>query len=316
MTLLLVKRFSVFVATLLVTSMLIFLVLEVLPGSAAQVVLGTTATPEAEAALNEKLGLDRPAAARYGSWLLGLATFDLGTSVAYDTPVASLLAERMAVSVPLAVMALVISSSVALVLGLYAAARHNQLGDVVVMSISQAGMAIPNFWLAILLVLLFAVKLRWLPAGGFPGWDEGAWPAFRSLLLPAVSLAAVQAAVLARVTRSSVLEVLREDFVRTARSKGLSRRAALWRHVLRNAMVPISTVMGLQFANLLTGTIVIENVFYLPGLGRLAFQAIANRDLVVVRNVIMLLAASVVLINFLVDVLHVVIDPRLKPSDL
>jgi peptide/nickel transport system permease protein len=210
----------------------------------------------------------------------------------------------------------VLTTVLALAAGLYAASHHNRLGDVGVMAASQVGIAIPNFWFAILLILLFSVKLQWFSAGGFPGWREedggGLWPGLRSLLLPAVALAVVQAAILARVTRSAVLEVMREDFVRTARAKGLSRRAVLWKHVLRNAMIPVVTIMGLQFGNLLTGTIVVENVFYLPGLGRLVFQAIANRDVVVVRDVIMLLAAAVVLINFAVDLLYVLIDPRLR----
>ena len=184
------------------------------------------------------------------------------------------------------------------------------------MALTQFGIALPNFWFAILLILLFSVKLQWLSAGGFAGWDEGILAGLKSLLLPAISLAVVQAAILARVTRSAVLEVLREDFVRTARAKGLSRREVLWRHVLRNAMIPVMTVMGLQFANLLAGTIVIENVFYLPGLGRLIFQSIANRDLIVVRNCVMLLAAMVVIVNFVVDVLYALIDPRIKVQNL
>jgi ABC-type dipeptide/oligopeptide/nickel transport system permease component len=184
------------------------------------------------------------------------------------------------------------------------------------MAASQIGIAIPNFWFAILLILLFAVHLQWVSAGGFPGWLEddggGLWEGIKALILPAVALALVQAAILARVTRSAVLDVMREDFVRTARAKGLSRRQALWRHVLRNAMIPVLTVSGLQFANLITGTIVVENVFVLPGIGRLVFQAISNRDLLVVRDVVMLLAAVVVIVNFVVDVLYAVVDPRLE----
>ena len=186
----------------------------------------------------------------------------------------------------------------------------------ILVGVIAVGIALPNFWFAILLILLFSVKLQWLSAGGFAGWNDGVWVGIRSLLLPAISLAVVQAAILARVTRSAVLEVLREDFVRTARAKGLSRRAVLWQHVLRNAMIPVMTVMGLQFANLLAGTIVIENVFYLPGLGRLIFQSIANRDLIVVRNCVMLLAAMVVIVNFVVDVLYAFIDPRIKVHNL
>ncbi|HEY9067591.1 MAG TPA: ABC transporter permease [Burkholderiaceae bacterium] len=316
MSLFLLKRFATFVATLLVASVVVFAVLDVLPGNVADVMLGESATPEARQALIEKLGLDRPAPERYVHWLQGIAHGDLGVSVSYDTPAAQLIAERLVVTGPLAVLAMLLTSAIALSLGLYAASRHNRLGDVGVMAASQFGIAVPNFWFAILLILVFSVKLQWFAAGGFPGWSEedggGFWPALKALILPAVALAVVQAAILARITRSAVLDVLREDFVRTARAKGLSKRAVLWRHVLRNAFVPVLTVMGLQFASLLTSTIIVEQVFSLPGLGRLIFQAIANRDLPVVRNVVMLLAAAVIVINFVVDVLYAVIDPRLK----
>ena len=295
---------------------MIFVVLDILPGNAAEMMLGATATPEAVQTLSAKLGLDQPPLVRYGRWITGLLHGDLGQSVSYDTPVSQLIGERIVVTAPLALMAMLLTSVLALSLGLFAASRHNRLGDVGVMAASQVGIAIPNFWFAILLVFVFAVKLQWFSAGGFPGWSAddggGVWLAFKALVLPAVALAVVQAAILTRITRSAVLDVLREDFVRTARAKGLSQRAVLWRHVLRNAFVPMLTVMGLQFANLLTGTIVVENVFSLPGLGRLIFQAIANRDIIVVRNVVMLLAAAVIVINFIVDVLYAVIDPRLK----
>ena len=308
----LIKRFATFLATLLVASMVVFIVLDVLPGSAADVVLGESATPEAREALDAKLGLDRPPLQRYTDWMSGLARGELGESLSYSVPVSQLIGERLQVTAPLALMAMLLTAGLALTLGIYAASNHNKLGDVGVMGLSQLGIAIPNFWFAIILIFVFAVKLQWFSAGGFPGWEDGYVDAFKALILPAVALAVVQAAILARVTRSAVLDVLREDFVRTARAKGLSRRAVLWCHVLRNAFVPVLTVMGLQFANLLTGTIVVENVFSLPGLGRLIFQAIANRDVIVVRNVVMLLAASVIVINFIVDVLYAVIDPRLK----
>ena len=315
----LLKRFATFIATLLVASVVVFAVLELLPGNAAQIILGDSATPESLAALEKKLGLDQSALVRYGQWIAGLASGQTADSISYSTPTAELIKERMRVTLPLALMAMSLAVVLALTLGLYAAARHNRLGDVSVMAASQFGIAIPNFWFAILLILFFAVKLQWVSAGGFPGWSEddggGPWEALKSLLLPALALALFQAAILARVTRSAVLEVMREDFVRTARAKGLSRRQALLGHVLRNAMIPVLTVMGLQFANLLTGTIVIENVFVLPGIGRLVFQAISNRDLVVVRDVVMLLAAVVVLVNFCVDVLYALIDPRLRRSD-
>ena len=312
----LLRRLATFFATLAVASVVVFAVLELLPGNAAQVMLGDTATAESIAALNAKLGLDQPALTRYTRWLGGLLSGHTANSLSYDTPTAELIAERLRVSLPLAVMAMALTVALALAVGVYAAARHRRAGDVVVMALSQLGIAVPSFWFAILLILVFAVKLQWLSAGGFPGWSEddggGLWPGLKALLLPALALALVQAAILARVTRSAVLDVMREDFVRTARAKGLTRRQALWRHVLRNAMIPVLTVAGLQFANLITGTIVVENVFVLPGIGRLVFQAISNRDLVVVRDVVMLLAAVVVLVNFAVDVAVALIDPRLR----
>ncbi len=316
MSVFLAKRFLTFVATLLASSLVVFLVLEVLPGDPALVILGIDAQPEAVAALHRQLGLDQPAMVRYFDWIAGLLTGDFGVSYTYGVPVEDLIVERLALTIPLAVIAMLLSTAIAIGLGIYAASHHNRLGDFGVMGFSQIGIAVPNFWFAILLILLFAVHLRWFASGGFAGWEAGWWPALKSLILPAVALATVQSAILARVTRSSVLEVLREDFVRTARAKGLTRRATLWRHVLRNALIPMLTIMGLQFANLLAGTIIVESVFYLPGLGRLVFQAITNRDLVVVKDVVVLLAAMVVFVNFIVDVLYAVVDPRLKAHDI
>ncbi len=321
MGLFLLRRFATLLLTLLCASGVVFVVLDVLPGNAAQVLLGPDAAPEAVAELAVQLGLDQPPLQRYGQWLAGLLRGDWGDSYAYGSPVRELIGERLWLTVPLALLAMALATVLALSAGIYAAAHHRKGGDIGVMVLAQIGIAIPNFWFAILLILLFSVQLQWFSAGGFPGWSEGdgdgggVWPALKALALPALSLAVVQAAILARITRSAVLDVLREDFVRTARAKGLSRRAALWRHVLRNALIPVVTVMGLQFANLLAGTIVVENVFYLPGLGRLIFQSIANRDLIVVRNCVMLLAAMVVAVNFVVDVLYAAIDPRVQVSE-
>ena len=312
------KRLITLLATLVATSVIVFAVLEVLPGNAAQVLMGPDADPAAVAAKVTELGLDRPALQRYGEWVRGLLHGDMGNSYSYGSPVSELIAERLTLTVPLAVLAMLLTTAIALLVGVVAAARHHSATDVGLMTLAQLGMAVPNFWFAILLVLLFSAKLHWFAAGGFDGWyfDDGFWPGLwvglKALVLPAVALAVVQAAILARFTRSAVLEVLREDFVRTARAKGLGRRATLWGHVLRNAMIPIITVMGVQFAELLAGTIVVESVFYLPGLGRLIFQSIGNRDVIVVRNCVMLLAAMVVIVNFVVDVLYAVIDPRVK----
>jgi peptide/nickel transport system permease protein len=316
MGMMLLKRLASVLATLAVASVLIFAVLELLPGNAAEVILGETATPESLAALEAQLGLDRPPLTRYLDWVGGLLQGRTARSIAYDTPTGELMAERLALTLPLAILAMAMTVVIALGLGMLAAARHGRLTDVGVMTLSQLGIAVPNFWLAILLILLFAVQLQWVGAGGFPGWavedGGGLGPGLRALVLPAISLAAVQAAILTRMTRSSVLEVMREDFMRTARAKGLTRRQALWRHGLRNALVPVLTVMGLQLANLITGAIVVENVFVLPGIGRLVFQAIANRDLVVVRDVVMMLAAIVVVVNLVVDLLVLWVDPRLR----
>lgn len=307
----LIRRVLALVATLLAASLVVFVVLEVLPGDPALVMLGTEARPDTLAALRAEMGLDRPAAERYLAWIGSIASGRLGQSFVYRESVAALIAPRLSVTVPLALIAIVLSTAIALPLGTLAAARHGRATDAGVMAFAQLGLAVPNFWFALLLVLLFAVTLGWAPSGGFPGWDAGP-TALGALALPAISLALPQAAILARVTRSAVLDALGEDYVRTARAKGLTRGATLRRHVLRNALIPVVTIMGLQFSFLLAGAIIIENVFYLPGLGRLVFQAINQRDVIVVRDVVLLLAAMVIVINFAVDVLYAVIDPRLR----
>ena len=312
MSLFLLKRLVTFVATLIGASIVVFVVLEILPGNAAQVILGPDAPPDTVQILAHKLGLDRPPVERYADWVGGMLAGEFGDSYSYDTPAAEVVLDALAVTVPLATMAVLINLVLGLAAGLFAAARHNRLGDVAVMAISQLGIAIPSFWLGILLILAFAIGLEWLPAGGFPGWEDDVGDAIEALILPAIALAFFQAAILARTTRSAVLEVSREDFVRTARAKGLSRRAALWGHVLRNAMIPIVTIVGMQFANLFVLTIVVEPVFNLPGLGQLVLHSIANRDVIVVQDVVMLLVALVLVVNLAVDLLYAAIDPRLS----
>ena len=298
--------------TLLVASLLIFLLLEILPGDPAAVILGVGAQEDTLRALRAELGLDLPAPVRYLNWLGEVLQGDLGRSYTYDTPVQELLLNRVELSLPLALLAILLSTGIAIPLGVFAASRHRKVADTGIMGFAQLGVAVPNFWFAILLILLFSVKLGWFSAGGFAGWDAGWFPAFKSLVLPAVALALPQAAILARVTRSSVLETVQEDYIRTARAKGLSRSQALWRHAVRNALIPVVTILGLQLSFLLAGTIIIGNVFYLPGVGRLLFQAIAQRDLMVVKNLVLVLAVTVVMINFLVDLLYAVLDPRLR----
>jgi len=302
------------IITLLVASSVVFFILEILPGDPASVMLGINAEADTLAALQAQLGLDKPVAVRYFTWLSDLVQGDLGVSYTYDVPVIELVKDRILLSFPLAVFAITLSTLIAIPLGVLAASHHTKPLDFLVMLFSQLGIAIPNFWFALLLIIFFSIFCGVLPAGGFAGWDAGIFPALSSLLLPTIALALPQAAILTRVTRSSLLEVLKEDFVRTARAKGSSKRRTLWRHALRNALIPVVTIMGLQFSFLLAGTIIIENVFYLPGIGRLIFQAIAQRDLIVVKNLVILLAATVIIINFIVDMLYAAIDPRLRGS--
>ena len=298
-------------ASLIVASIVIFAVVEVIPGDPAAFMLGVNARPDTIAALRAEMRLDEPLVARYAAWVGGMVQGDFGMSWTYKTPVATLIADRIWVSLPLAIYALALSTLVAFPAGIYAASRRGGAGDTAIMGATQLGVAIPNFWFAMILVLIFAINLRWFSAGGFPGWADP-FAAIKALTLPAIALALPQAAILARVMRSSLLDMLGEDFMRTARAKGLTHRQALWRHALRNALIPVLTIIGLQFSFLLAGAIIIEQVFFLPGLGRLIFQAISARDLIVVESVVMLLVFTVIMVNFIVDLTYAAVDPRLR----
>lgn len=312
MTAYLLKRLIIAALTLVLASMVVFAVMEILPGDPARLMLGMNASSEQVEVLRNQMGLNAPLVLRYLQWAGGLLSLDFGRSYTYSVPVIDLVRERIAVSLPLALIALALSTVIAIPVGVFSASRQGRAGDTLAMGAAQLGVAVPNFWFALMLIYLFAVWLRLVPAGGFPGWGAGIWTALKSLILPAVALALPQAAILARVARAALIEVLNEDYIRTARAKGLPYRAVLWRHALRNAMIPVLTILGLQFAFLLAGTIIIENVFYLPGLGRLIFQAITQRDLIVVESIVMLLVAAVILINLLVDFSYAIVDPRLR----
>ncbi|WP_424927514.1 ABC transporter permease [Amaricoccus tamworthensis] len=298
--------------SLVVASVVIFFALEVVPGDPAAYMLGMNASPETVAALRTELGLDAGPVERYFTWATGLLTGDFGISYTYRTPVAEMIGERIKVSLPLALYALALSTLIAFPVGIWAATHRGKAQDIGVMAATQLGIAVPNFWFAMLLVLVFAIGLRWFSAGGFPGWDAGFFEGMKALTLPAIALALPQASILARVMRSALLDTMGEDFIRTARAKGLSRRQALWRHALRNALIPVLTIIGLQFSFLLAGAIIIENVFFLPGLGRLVFQAISQRDLIVVESVVMLLVVAVIVVTFCVDLAYAAVDPRLR----
>lgn len=304
-------RLTSLIISLFVASIVVFAVIEVIPGDPAAFMLGVNARPDTIAALRAEMGLDQSLTYRYFDWATGLLQGDFGTSWTYKTPVSELINDRIWVSLPLAIYALILSTTIAFPAGIYAASRRGGPGDVTIMGATQLGVAIPNFWFAMILVLIFAINLRWFSAGGFPGWDNP-FQAIKSLTLPAIALALPQAAILARVMRSSLLDMLGEDFIRTARAKGLTRRQALWRHAVRNALIPVLTIIGLQFSFLLAGGIIIEQVFFLPGLGRLVFQSISARDLIVVESVVMLLVFTVIMVNFLVDLAYAAVDPRLR----
>jgi peptide/nickel transport system permease protein len=308
----LLRRIASLLVTLLVVSLLIFTVMDLLPGDPAAIMLGTSATPETLAALRAQMGLDQPLPLRYLAWLAGVVQGDLGQSYTYGVPVAGLIGERLVVTLPLALMAVAMSIAIAVPLGVAAARRHNGLADLIVGAFSYASIAVPAFWVGLLLIIAFSTGLGWMPSGGFPGWDAGLFAGLQALLMPAIALALPQAGVLTRVARSAVLETMGEDFVRTARAKGLSDRAAVWRHAFPNALIPVVTMIGLQFTFLVAGAVLVENVFNLPGLGLLAYQALAQRDIIVMQDVVLFFAALVIVVNFLVDLAYLAIDPRLR----
>jgi len=312
MTRYLAGRVFALAVTFVLAALAVFAVLDLLPGDPARVMLGIGATDDALAALRHDLGLDRPAHVRLLGWLGDLARGDLGVSHTYGMPVGSLVLDRLAVTAPLALLALALTVALGVPAGVAAAARRGRAADLAILAVSQIGLAVPGFWLGILLILAFGVGLGWLPAGGFPGWREDPAGALAALVLPAFALALAQGAVLARITRAAMLETLNEDYTRTALAKGMGRARLLWRHALPNALVPVLALIGLQVTFLIAGAIVLETVFTLPGLGRLVLQAVTQRDLVVVRGVIMVLVVGAVLIAFTVDALHALLDPRLR----
>jgi peptide/nickel transport system permease protein len=308
----LARRLVAFAVTLLLVSVLVFVVIRVLPGDPAQIIMGAEASPEAAAALRRAMGLDRPLAVQYAEWVRGALRGDLGRSIQYDLPVGALIVSRLRVTLPLTALAGLFMVAVAVPLGTYAATHHRRLGDYVAMVASQIGIAVPSFWAGLLLILLFAVRLGWVRAGGFEDWESGLWPALRSLLLPALALGLIQAAILTRTTRAAVLEVLHAEHVRTARAKGLAEGTVVWKHVFLNGLITVVTIVGLQLGQLMAGSIVLENVFYLPGLGRLALGAISARDLPVVQGVVIFVATTIVTLNFVVDLLYGWLDPRIR----
>ena len=305
------RRFIGLLLTLFLISLAVFFVLEVIPGDPAQVVLGMESDPAAYQAMRAKLGLDQPPVYRYLDWLSGAVHGDLGRSLQQDLPVSNLIATRMTVTLPLSGLAFLLAVVIAVPLGVFTAAHHNRIGDYVGRFVLQLGMIVPEFWAGILLILVFSVHFHLLPAGGFPGWSDG-MRGFVSLILPAVALGLPRAAVLGRMVRGAMLETLEEEYIQVARGKGLSERRVLYHCALRNAILPIVTLSGLLGAQLIAGSILIENVFSLPGVGRLAFQAIGARDLPLVQGTVVVIAALIAVLNFAVDATYAFLDPRIR----
>jgi peptide/nickel transport system substrate-binding protein len=308
----LVRRIGVLILTLLGASLVVFVLLQLVPGDPAQFMMGLEASPQSVAALRTELGLNGSEIARYAGWIGAMARGDFGTSYAYRIPVAALISSRIALSLPLACLAMLVSVMLGLLAAFAAALRPGGRFDRSIGLLTRIGVAIPSFWLAMILLLLFAVRLHWVAASGFPGWQAGIAPALAALILPTLALALPQAALIARVARAALVGELARDYVRTARAKGAGRGLILRRHIAPNAAAPILAVIGLQFPFLLGGSVIVENVFYLPGLGRLMVQAITARDLIVVQAVAMLMVAATVIASFLTDVAQALLDPRLR----
>lgn len=310
----LAKRTLILLASVAVASVLVFWFLSVLPGDPAQVALGTGATPEAVAELRAEFGTDRALPVQYLDWVSGLPRGDFGVSYVTGAEIGPLIVDRLLVSLWLIAAGMLVALMIAVPLGTLSAVHHRRPLGTLLAGVSQIGIAIPNFLAGILLIGLVSVSWRLLPAGGWvpPAVDPVEF--LRRLLLPALSLGIIEGAVLSRYVRSTVLNVLREDFLRTARAKGLTPGRALVRHGLRNAAIPVVTVLGLQLAVLLVGAVVVERVFVLPGLGSLLLDGVANRDLLLVQGVVMVLVVAVLLLNYLVDVAYTVLDPRLRAA--
>jgi peptide/nickel transport system permease protein len=307
------RRFALLLVAIFVTSVVVFLLLRLLPGDLARVIGGTQATPEQIQAIREELGLNRSLVAQYLEWIGGIVHGDFGTSALNGETVTSQLGEKLTVSAPLVLASTVLSIVVAVPLGIVAGARHRRADGVALSMVSQLGIAIPSFWAGLILIVVFAVNWNLFPAQGFPraGWDDTG-RAVQSLVLPTLTLALAQGAVLLRFVRSATLDVLHQDYIRTARAKGLTRTQALYRHGLRNASIPIISILGVQVASLIAGVVVIERVFNLPGVGSMLVRDIGTRDLEKVQGTVLLIAIIVLIIGFVVDILHSIVDPRLR----
>lgn len=307
-----IRRLLLIVPVLFGVSTALFVLMRVVPGDVARTILGQNASDEALAALRHQMGLDRPLIVQYADWLRALAHGDLGRSLRNGYPVTTLILQRFPATLELTMAAMVISLSTAVPLGIAAAVRRGSWVDHLTAAIGLAGVSVPSFWLGTLLILFVALKLRWLPPFGYVPLTDNVFDGLRVVLMPAVTLGASMTAVVMRMMRSTMIEVLNEDFIKTARAKGLAERRILYGHALKNALIPVLTIVGLQTGFLFGGAVIIENLFAWPGIGRLTLDGIFQRDYPVVQGTVLFVAALFVFINLVVDMLYGYLDPRIR----
>ncbi|QTB24025.1 ABC transporter permease [Lysinibacillus sphaericus] len=306
------RRIILLITTILLVSIITFGVFQILPGDPVRTMLGTEADPTQIENLRSELGLDRPLYEQYVDWMKGLLTGQLGDSIRFSMPVKDLLFDRLPVTMSLAGITLLIVLVISLPLGMFAARRQNKISDVSLSTVTQIGMAVPSFWLGMMLILYVGLQFSFFKISGYIPWTQSVAGALSTLLLPALTIAIPQIAVNFRYVRTAILEQVQLDYVRTIRSKGMSEQNVMYKHVLKNSMIPILTVFGLIMAEVVAGTIIVEQVFSLPGIGQLLITAISNRDFPLVQGIVMYITVAVVMINFIVDILYSVIDPRIR----
>jgi peptide/nickel transport system permease protein len=306
------RRILSIIPILWLVSLIVFALIHLVPGDPVMVILGSSAKAEQVELMRQRLGLDQNIAIQYWQWVTALLRGDLGTSIISDEPVAKLILERIPVTISVAAAALLLSLAISLPTGIIAALKHNTYTDYIFMTLVILAVSVPSFWLALLLMMLFSAHLKLLPMMGWVSIFDDFWNGIQYLILPATSLAFILAALVARMTRSSMLEVLREDFIVTALAKGTPKRYIVFKHALKNAFAPVLTIIGFQVGFLLGGTVVIEDIYSIPGIGRLIFSAITNRDYPVVQGCILLVTAIYVLVNAAVDVAYAYFDPRVS----
>ncbi|MFJ7979772.1 ABC transporter permease [Lysinibacillus xylanilyticus] len=306
------RRFILLITTILLVSIITFGVFQILPGDPVRTMLGTEADPTQIENLRSELGLNRPLYEQYTDWMKGLLTGELGNSIRFSMPVKDLLFDRLPVTMSLAGLTLVFVLLISLPLGMFAARRQNKFSDVSLSTVTQVGMAIPSFWLGMVLILYIGMQFSFFKISGYIPWTQSVAGALSTLVLPALTIAIPQIAVNFRYVRTAILEQVQLDYVRTVRSKGMSEQNVMYKHVLKNSMIPILTVFGLIMAEVVAGTIIVEQVFSLPGVGQLLITAISNRDFPLVQGIVMYITVAVVMINFMVDILYSVLDPRIR----